>query len=120
MRRQSEHFDAYRDALARLAAMDLVYPTFESRGDVARMIDGSAATTWPRDPDGAPLYPGSRDAMTDAERKARMQAGEPYALRLDMAAAIARAGALRWREAGHRTRRRDRRSSMRDRKPGAT
>ena len=32
--------------------------------------------------------------MTDAERKARMEAGEPYALRLDMAAAIARAGAL--------------------------
>jgi glutamyl-Q tRNA(Asp) synthetase len=99
VRRQSGHFDAYREAVAKLAAMGLVYPTFESRGDIAQMV-AERGEAWPRDPDGAPLYPGRRDAMTDAERQARMQAGEPYALRLDMMAAVARAGPLRWREEG--------------------
>jgi glutamyl-Q tRNA(Asp) synthetase len=56
--------------------------------------------TWPRDPDGALIYPGRRDAMTDAERKKRMADGEPYALRLDMDAAISRVGRLTWSEAG--------------------
>ena len=50
---------------------------------------------WPRDPDGAPLYPGAAKSMTAAERARRMEAGEPYALRLDMAAAIARSGPLK-------------------------
>jgi glutamyl-Q tRNA(Asp) synthetase len=101
VRRQSEHFDAYRQALDQLAAMGLVYPAFESRGDIARMIAAHGGEAdWPRDPDGALLYPGRRDAMTDAQRNARIEAGEPYALRLDMAAALACAGALRWREDG--------------------
>ncbi len=99
VRRQSEHFDAYRHALARLSAMELIYPSFESRGDIARMI-AECGESWPRDPDGAPLYPGRRDAMTDSERAARVDAGEPYALRLDMAEAVARTGPLRWREEG--------------------
>jgi glutamyl-Q tRNA(Asp) synthetase len=101
VRRQSEHFDAYREALSKLTAMGLVYPSFESRGDIARMIaahGGEAA--WPRDPDGTPLYPFRREAMTQAQRKVRMAAGEPYALRLDMTAAMARAGHLHWRETG--------------------
>ena len=101
VRRQSQHFDAYRDALAVLQSKGLLYPSFERRGDIARMIERSGkADTWPRDPDGAPIYPVRRDAMTDAQRKARMESGEPYALRLDMAVAIASVGALRWSEAG--------------------
>ncbi len=99
VRRQSEHFDAYRDALVRLQALDLVYPSFESRGDVAAMVT-ARGDGWPRDPDGVPIYPGSRDAIGDAERKTRMAAGEPYALRLDMEKAIARAGKLIWHDTG--------------------
>jgi glutamyl-Q tRNA(Asp) synthetase len=99
VRRQSEHFDAYREALAVLEAQDLVYATFESRGDIAAMVT-ARGETWPRDPDGAPLYPGNRGSMSDAERRARIAAGEPYALRLDMARAVARAGALQWTETG--------------------
>jgi glutamyl-Q tRNA(Asp) synthetase len=99
VRRQSEHFDAYRDALAVLQALDLIYPSFESRGDIAAMVSERGAG-WPRDPDGAPVYPGSRASMSDAKRKARLEAGEPHALRLDMAKAIARAGDLTWSEAG--------------------
>jgi glutamyl-Q tRNA(Asp) synthetase len=36
VRRQSAHLDAYRAALARLDG--LVYPSFETRGEVARLV----------------------------------------------------------------------------------
>ena len=96
VRRQSEHLAAYRDALAKLE--DLVYPSFESRAEIARLVaERDAKGHWPRDPDGAPLYPGNAKKLSAAERRARM-ADEPYALRLDMNAAVARTGALTWVE----------------------
>jgi glutamyl-Q tRNA(Asp) synthetase len=99
--RQSEHFREYRAALERLEADGLVYPSFESRAEIAALVV-AAPGTWPHDPDGAPLYPGTPAAPTRAERARRMAAGEPYALRLDMAAAIARLNAspLTWSESG--------------------
>ena len=100
VRRQSEHYGDYRAALAKLDAMGLVYPSFESRAEIARLIsERETQAPWPRDPDGAPLYPGNAKAMAQAERARRM-AAEPYALRLDMAAALARTGALTWEETG--------------------
>jgi glutamyl-Q tRNA(Asp) synthetase len=101
VRRQSAHFDEYGAALARLDAMGLVYPSFESRGEIARLVAARAThAPWPRDPDGAPLYPGDARALPPSERRRRMEAGDPYALRLDMAAALARTGALSWSETG--------------------
>ena len=98
-RRQSEHYGDYRAAVARLEAMGLVYPSFESRAEIAALVAARAALApWPRDPDGAPLYPGDAKSMSAAERKRRMAAGEPYALRLDMPAAMARTGKLTWTE----------------------
>ena len=38
VRRQSEHLAAYADALARLAARGLIYPSFESRAEIARLV----------------------------------------------------------------------------------
>src|ERR1043166_7021813 len=100
VRRQSEHFSAYRDALDRLTAMGLVYPSFESRAEIARLVAArEQAGPWPRDPDGVPLYPGTAKDLSEAVRRRRM-ADEPYALRLDMAAAQARAGELDWTETG--------------------
>jgi glutamyl-Q tRNA(Asp) synthetase len=99
VRRQSEDFAAYRAALDRLDAYGLVYASFESRAEVARLVaEREAEGPWPRDPDGAPLYPGSAHALPAKERTRRMAAGEPYALRLDVAAAVARAGRLTWDE----------------------
>src|SRR5262249_23918679 len=49
---------------------------------------------------GAPLYPGDARSCSSAERQRRMAAGEPYALRLDMTAAMARTGPLTWIETG--------------------
>lgn len=98
VRRQSDHLASYRAALAQLEAMGLVYPSFESRAELARIA--AAHRSWPRDPDGAPLYPGRGKSMPEAERRQRMQAGEPYSLRLDMQAARARVGVLTWEETG--------------------
>ena len=101
VRRQSEHFDAYGEAVARLDAQGLVYPAFESRAEIARLVaERDAQGAWPRDPDGTPLYPGAARAMTKVEREARIAAGALYALRLDMQAACGSTGTLRWRESG--------------------
>ncbi|MCK9908659.1 tRNA glutamyl-Q(34) synthetase GluQRS [Microbacteriaceae bacterium K1510] len=99
--RQSEHFDDYRAALAKLEAQGLVYPSFESRAEIAAMVAArDARSLGPRDPDGAPLYPGAAKTMSPDERARRLASGAPYALRLDMAAALAHAGALTWQETG--------------------
>ena len=93
VRRQSEHYDDYRAALAKLDALGLIYPSFESRAEIARMAIG-------RDPDGTPLYSGAGKSLTAPERQRRIDAGEPYALRFDIGAAITRTGALQWNEDG--------------------
>ncbi|MCA6106006.1 tRNA glutamyl-Q(34) synthetase GluQRS [Bradyrhizobium cenepequi] len=99
--RQSEHLDAYREALEQLTAQGLLYPSFESRAEIARLIaEREAAGPWPRDPDGAPLYPGAARSLPASERRRLIEAGAPYALRLDMAAARARAKHLTWTEQG--------------------
>ena len=99
VRRQSQHLDDYRAALDRLAREGLIYASFESRAEIARLVHAREARgAWPRDPDGAPLYPGNAKTLSAAERARRMETGEPYALRLDMAAALARVPPLTWRE----------------------
>lgn len=102
VRRQSEHYQDYRAALAKLDALGLVYPSFESRAEIAAMVaERERAGPWPRDPDGVPLYPGAANVLSEAERRRRIAAGEPYALRLDMAAAVEAAGPLFWHEGGY-------------------
>lgn len=101
VRRQSDHLDLYRDAVARLTARGLIYPAFESRAEIARLVAAKdAAAPWPRDPDGAPLYPGIGKELSAAERARLIEAGAPYALRLDMDAARALVGELTWSELG--------------------
>jgi len=98
--RQSDQFDRYRAALAQLERDGLIYPAFESRAEIARLVAAREAggTPWPRDPDGAPLYPGQGREISGDESARRIAAGEPYALRLDMAATCARTGQLSWME----------------------
>jgi glutamyl-Q tRNA(Asp) synthetase len=101
VRRQSEHLDDCRAALDQLTAQGLVYPSFESRAEVARLVaQREAAGAWPRDPDGAPFYPGTAMLMPSDERARLIEQGAPYALRLDMAKARAAAGELSWIERG--------------------
>ncbi len=95
VRRQSDHLDDYRAALARLDGMGLLYPCFCTRKDIADEV--ARAGHAPHGPDGV-LYPGLCRSLPAAERAARMAGGEAFALRLDMAAAIARAGRLDWHD----------------------
>jgi len=101
VRLQSEHMADYAAALGRLGAAGLVYKCFASRGEIARAVadrDG-----WPRDPDGAPLYPGlwrGADAARIADAEA---SGLPFAWRLDVDEAAARAGPLAFEELGRGT-----------------
>jgi glutamyl-Q tRNA(Asp) synthetase len=101
VRRQSEHFDAYAARLDELVRDGLAYPAFMSRGEIRAHIAEHEAGggRWPRDPDGAPLYPGLDRAMPERRRRARIAAGEPFAWRLDSAAAVDAAGpTLDWTE----------------------
>ena len=81
--------------------MGLLYPSFESRAEIARMIAAEEAKgSWPRDPDGAPLYPGIARSLSSQAVAELRQADAPMALRLDMATAIAVSGSLTWTEQG--------------------
>jgi glutamyl-Q tRNA(Asp) synthetase len=101
VRRQSEHFADYHAAVEKLSSQGLIYPSFESRADIARLVaQREADGAWPRDLDGAPLYPGTAKSLSLEARAALLESGAPYALRLDMEATVARAGDLAWRERG--------------------
>jgi glutamyl-Q tRNA(Asp) synthetase len=100
-RRQSEHFADYGTAIAELESQGLLYPSFESRGELSALVaELDRQGGWPRDPDGVPIYPGRARKMSAAERERRRAAGEPFALRLAMDRAVARAGVLTWTETG--------------------
>lgn len=101
VRRQSDHLALYAEALERLARAGLVYPSFESRAEIAGLIAGrQASDAWPRDPDGAPLYPGTAKALKAEQCESLRRSGAPCALRLDNAAACRCVGDLFWHEQG--------------------
>ncbi len=100
VRRQSDHFDAYRSALDALQALGVTYPCFCSRRDIA------LAAGAPHEEDGnGPLYPGRCRAVSVTEAAARIAGGQPYATRLHVANAVAITGQLDWtdRSAGPQT-----------------
>ncbi|MBV5262972.1 tRNA glutamyl-Q(34) synthetase GluQRS [Pinisolibacter aquiterrae] len=102
IRRQSDHFADYRAVLDRLAADGLLRESHATRAEIRAAVARAEAEgrPWPRDPDGAP-WPPPEDRLAPQDRP-----GEPVALRLDTAAALARLAArfgpadLTWREAG--------------------
>ena len=73
--RQSEHFPVYRAAADYLSELGLTFPCFASRNEIEI---ASARAGLPRDPDGAPLYPGIARNRSLGEVKARIAAGERY------------------------------------------
>jgi len=96
VRRQSEHFDAYADALERLREMGLIYPAFMSRGEIRAYI--AEQQTWPRDPDGVPHYPPLDKQASNQARNRRIASGAPFSWRLDMEKTIETVGPLDWIE----------------------
>jgi len=97
---QSARLDAYEAALAELSRLGLLYPAFLSRAEIAAAISEKerAGGPWPRDPDGAPLYPGEEKSWSQARRAELMASGKPFALRLDMEGALQGLPSLSWRE----------------------
>lgn len=101
VRRQSGHFADYRAATDQLDAQGLLYPSFESRAEIARLVaDQQVRGKWPHDPDGVPLYPGVAKSLAPSAVAELRRAGAPTALRLDIALACAKAGQLAWQEFG--------------------
>jgi glutamyl-tRNA synthetase len=80
--RQSERFGLYEQALARLQAGGHVYPCFCSRAEIRAAASAPHAGELP---EGA--YPGTCRALSAAQRRARLAAGRPFALRVDAGAA---------------------------------
>ncbi len=95
VRRQSEHMEDYAEALDVLDAEGLLYPCFCARKDIQAEI--AAAPTAPHGPDG-PVYPGTCRRLDGDERQRLKDGGKPFALRLDVAASLARTGPLTWRD----------------------
>ena len=90
VRVQSAHLPEYRVVLDGLARRGLLYPCFCTRADIQREIGTSASA--PHAPDGSAVYPGICRDLADTERARRIAAGERFALRLDMARALACVG----------------------------
>ncbi|MGH7102040.1 MAG: tRNA glutamyl-Q(34) synthetase GluQRS [Acetobacteraceae bacterium] len=103
VRVQSAHLETYRALLESLAARGLVYPCFCTRRAIQAEIAAAAAAPHGAPaaaPDGAPRYPGTCRLLEAHQRQARIDAGESYAVRLDMAAAIRLAGPLTFIDRG--------------------
>jgi glutamyl-Q tRNA(Asp) synthetase len=98
---QSTRTDAYRAALATLEQLELVYPCFCTRRDIADDIARAADA-----PHGLErrvanaIYPGTCRALSHVERDQRLREGQRYAMRLDSARAAARCGTLTLTELG--------------------
>jgi glutamyl-Q tRNA(Asp) synthetase len=94
---QSGRFDTYAAAVAQLDTRGLLYPCFCTRSDIAAEIARSAEA--PHGPEGT-LYPGTCRHLSEDERRARVDSGAPYALRLDVQKAAERVGSLWFEEHG--------------------
>lgn len=81
VRVQSRHFADYSAALEKLKVRGLVYPCFCTRQEVAQASDA-------KDPDGAPIYPGTCARLAPAEAEQRVAHGAPHAWRLHMQQAL--------------------------------
>ncbi len=90
---QSERFGVYAAAADQLRHQGLIYPCFCSRSEIAARSEG-------KDPDGAPLYPGTCRHLTNAERIVRLERGDPVQFRLDSEAATRRTGMLTYTVVG--------------------
>ena len=86
---QSTRTEAYAQALARLRGMGVTYPCFCTRADIAAASDAPQGLA-------GPLYAGTCRPARDWARAST----QPHAIRLDVAAVVARVGPLAFRDTG--------------------
>lgn len=92
VRRQSDHVDAYVEALDRLDAMGLIRRSLATRREIADAAAAAEAAgeAWRRDPDGGWHVPPDDAFLPAAVVRERIDAGRPATLRLRMADALGR------------------------------
>ena len=78
--RQSERFDRYEAAIARLDTAGLTYPCFCTRREIRQAVAAPHEPTALEAPEGA--YPGTCRHLSAAEQADRVASGRPPALRL--------------------------------------
>ena len=100
VRRQSRHMDDYAGALQILRDQGLVYPCFCTRAEIKGEIARSAHA--PHGPDG-PLYPGTCRGLSQSEQQHRIEAGQAFSLRLNVAKAMDEIGTVTWTDRGSGT-----------------
>jgi glutamyl-Q tRNA(Asp) synthetase len=91
VRKQSEHFDDYRRALDRLDALGVLYHCFCTRREIQAEITRAGGAPHG---DVGPIYPGICRRLGAEEVATRRRSGIDYALRLDLARALALTGPL--------------------------
>jgi len=97
VRKQSEHFDDYRQALATLDAVRVLYPCFCTRREIQAEIARAGGAPHG---DVGPRYPGTCRRLAGDEVAAKLRSGSDYALRFDSARTLALTGPLGWTEEG--------------------
>lgn len=99
IRRQSEHMADYAAAASALEKRGLLYPCFCTRTEIASAAAALAVRRGgdvPRDPDGAPHYPGTCRGSSAEEIAARIAEGRRPTMRLDLAKALEEVSGLTW------------------------
>ncbi len=92
---QSERLGLYADALERLKGMEVVYPCFCSRKEIAAELEelGRAPQGEQMDP-----YPGTCKRMSPDERDFLISQGKPHSWRLDCRKVAEMTGVLPWHD----------------------
>ncbi len=104
VRRQSQHLDQFGQTLDALASLGLLYPCFCTRAEIAAEVaaaggaphDLPAPPTTPTElppPQVGMLYPGTCRRLSPEQARARIEAGDSYALRLHSTRALTLAAA---------------------------
>jgi len=86
---QSQNFLTYQKAAKQLKEMQLLYPCFCTRKEIAK-------TSKTKDPDGAPIYSGRCKSLTKSQINENLMIKTPVQWRLDMNKAILQTGELNY------------------------
>ncbi|MBK8173796.1 MAG: tRNA glutamyl-Q(34) synthetase GluQRS [Rhodospirillales bacterium] len=103
--RQSQRLSLYARAVRRLKERNLVYPCFCTRRRIREDLAASGDSARLSESDGGVIYPGTCRGLSLSERRRRIDAGEPFAIRLDVGRSLAETGPLSWTDRRLGTRR---------------
>ena len=94
--RQSNRHDTYREAMQRLIELDVLYPCFCTRREIAQEL--SAMGQAPQQDDGVnpAVYPGTCRNLTEKVRREKIRNGDAHAWRLESSRAAALTGELKF------------------------